>query len=105
MTEKTTEQNQELLAKEIPETNDLIVFGRDFVEDLDKHMADDGKIDGYEIGMTFLENIPGALKTYAGAGAIPEEVKKMSQEVKDAALAELLTLVKDVAALVQKRNK
>ena len=100
-----TETKTATLKSIMPETEDLIQFAEDFVADLDKHMADDGKIDGYELGMTFLENIPGALASWSGAGAIPEEIKAMPQEAKDEALERLLNVVKNIAGLVEKRNK
>jgi len=100
-----TETKTAKLKDNMPQTEDLIKFAEDFVEDLDKHMADDGKIDGYELGMTFLENIPGALASWSGAGAIPDEVKAMSEQAKDEALERLLNVVKSIAGLVEKRNK
>jgi len=83
----------------MPETSDVLKFADDVIEDVVKHVSDDGKIDGFEITQTVLENTPGAIKAGVGASKILEEYQSAPSEDQEKMFAQLSETLLKIAGV------
>lgn len=81
----------------IKESLDVVAFADVLVKKLHEKKADDGKIDGTEIGTALATSAPEAIKAIWGAGSVSKELGELSEEEKnqllDKAMPVLLNLV------------
>lgn len=82
----------------MPETSDIVEFVDNVVEDLVKHISDDGKIDGFEITQTVIENAPGAVKASMGSAKVIAEYQSAPQEDQEKMFKYLASTVMGIAS-------
>ena len=82
----------------IDELRDVLVLGENVAEDLEKHKADDGKIDTMEITQTTLSNVPEVIRAWAGKDQIDDEIKDLDSD-------EAMEVATRATAVVQKLLK